>query len=230
MNVDATKNLATQAAHAGVKRFIFISTIGVHGATTAPGEKFSELSSIKPYNNYSLSKWEAEQELLAVASISKMEVTILRPPMVYGGRATGNFGRLLHVLDRNLPLPLASVRNLRSLVGVGNLTDFIVESIHNPAAANQIFTVSDGDDISTVELLEQISKAMGRRLKLFSIPVFILKLASYVIGKPGIYRQLGCNLQVDSLKARVLLGWAPKKSTKHGLQEAAHVFIQNKKS
>jgi nucleoside-diphosphate-sugar epimerase len=122
------------------------------------------------------------------------------------------------------------VRNLRSLVGVGNLTDFIVESIHNPAAANQIFTVSDGDDISTVELLEQISKAMGRRLKLFSIPVFILKLASYVIGKPGIYRQLGCNLQVDSLKARVLLGWAPKKSTKHGLQEAAHVFIQNKKS
>lgn len=221
INLDGTLNLARQAAEAGVTRFVFVSSIGVNGAQTVLGKPFSETDKPNPHNAYALSKWEAEQGLLRIAAETGMEVVIIRPPLVYGPDAPGNFGSLMRWLRLGVPLPLGAIHNQRSLVALDNLVDLIVTCLTHPAAANQTFLVSDGEDVSTTELLRRMGKAMGHPARLIPVPASILKLAAAMVGKRDVAQRLCGFLQVDIEKTRRLLGWSPPLSLDEGLRRAA---------
>ena len=219
MNVQATLALARNAAEAGVKRFVFISSIGVNGKHTTARQPFNESDQPAPHDAYALSKHEAELGLATLAKDSGMEVVILRPPLVYGAGAPGNFGRLLHWVRKGVPLPLGAVRNnRRSLVGLDNLVDLIVTCIDHPAAANQVFLAGDGEDLSTAELLERVGRAMGRRALLLPVPICLLQTGATMLGKGEMAQRLLGSLQVDITKAREVLGWTPPVSVDEGLQ------------
>ncbi|MDP1531527.1 MAG: SDR family oxidoreductase [Rhodoferax sp.] len=220
VNVDGTLNLAQQAVAAGVQRFVFVSSIGVNGVQSAPGKAFSEADQPNPHNAYALSKWEAEQGLLRVADETGMEVVIIRPPLVYGCGAPGNFGSLMRAVQRRWPLPLGAVHNQRSLVALDNLVDFIVTCITHPQAANQTFLVSDGQDLSTTELVRGMAKAAGVPARLLPVPVWVLQAGAKFLGKGEAVQRLCGNLQVDISKARELLGWVPPVSVEEGLRRA----------
>jgi nucleoside-diphosphate-sugar epimerase len=218
VNVDATLNLARQAAAAGVKRFIFISSIGVNGnQTTKP---FNENYLPAPHDTYAISKFEAEQGLKEIADQSVLEVTIIRPPLVYGHNAPGNFGSLMRWIGKGIPLPLGAIHNQRSLVGLDNLVDFIITCIDHPAAANQTFLVADGEDLSTTELLRRVGQAMGKPARLIPVPMSVLKFGASLLGKQAMAQRLCGNLQVDISKAREVLGWNPPVSVDEGLRRA----------
>ena len=221
VNVTGTLRLAQQAAAMGVQRFVFVSSIGVNGVESAPGKVFSEADKPNPHNAYALSKWEAEQGLLRIAAKTGMEVAIVRPPLVYGSGAPGNFGSLMRWLKRGIPLPLGAIHNQRSLVALDNLVDLIVTCLTHPAAANQTFLVSDGEDVSTTELLRRMGQAMGRPARLIPVPASWLKLAATLVGKPDVAQRLCGSLQVDIEKTRRLLGWTPPLSLDEGLRRAA---------
>ena len=221
VNGAGTLKLACQAVEAGVKRFVFVSSVGVNGLHTALGKPFSETDKPNPHNAYALSKWEAEQGLLRIAATTGMEVVILRPPLVYGPNAPGNFGSLMRWLQRYVPLPLGAIHNQRSLVALDNLVDLIVICLTHPAAANQIFLVSDDDDVSTTELLRRMGQAMGRPALLVPVPASWLKLAATLVGKQDMAQRLCSSLQVDIAKTRDLLGWRPPLSLDQGLKKAA---------
>jgi nucleoside-diphosphate-sugar epimerase len=223
VNVDGTLNLARQAAAAGVKRFVFISSIGVNGFQTAVGKPFSEADRPKPHNAYALSKWEAEQGLLQIAAETGLEVVIIRPPLVYGCNAPGNFGSLMRAVQRGWPLPLGAVHNQRSLVALSNLVDFIVTCITHPQAANQTFLVSDGQDLSTTELVRGMAQAAGVPARLLPVPVWALQAGASLLGKGDAVQRLCGNLQIDISKARSLLGWVPPVSVEEGLRQAIAV-------
>ena len=216
VNVDFTVNLARQGALAGVSRFIFISSIGVNG--TSNSYPFTESSEPEPSDAYSQSKWEAEQALWQVQRDTGMEIVVIRPPLVYGQNAPGNFGKLLHWVDKGIPLPLGAVRNQRSLVAVGNLVDLIITCIDHPAAANQVFLAGDGQDLSTTELLRGVANAMGRPSRLIPVPASLLMLGATLLGKKAVAQRLLGSLQVDISKARALLGWEPPISVEEGLR------------
>ncbi len=219
VNVAGTLALARQAAAAGVKRFIFISSIKVNGEMTLPGEPFTEQLVGLPTDPYGLSKFEAEQALLALAAECNMEVVIIRPPLVYGPGVKANFARMIKWVRAGIPLPLAAVDNRRSLVGLGNLSDFIRCVLTHPAAANQVFLVSDGQDLSTTELLRQIGGVVGVPARLFAMPDIMLRWAIRcpVFG-PQMQRLCG-SLQLDTSKATRLLQWAAPFSLHSGLQQ-----------
>lgn len=219
VNVAATENLASQAASAGVRRFIFCSTIGVNGRST-PARPFTEDADPKPEDAYAQSKLEAEQHLWAIGRETGMEIVVIRPPLVYGPGVRANFASLMAVARKGLPLPLASVNNRRSFVFVGNLTDLIVRCIDHPRAANQVFLVSDGDDLSTADLLSRVARAYGRRSNVFPFPVGLLQLGAAITGKAALAERLLASLQVDIGKARSVLGWSPPYSVDHGLRLA----------
>ena len=220
VNMDGTLNLARQAVDAGVKRFVFISSIGVNGAQTALGRSFSETNKPNPHNAYALSKWEAEQGLLRVADETGLEVVIIRPPLVYGYGAPGNFGALMRAVQRGWPLPLGTVCNRRSLVALDNLVDFIVTCITHPQAVNQTFLLSDGQDLSTTELVRGMAKAAGVPARLLPVPVWVLQTGATLLGKGNAVQRLCGNLQVDISKAKQLLGWVPPVSVDEGLRRA----------
>lgn len=220
VNVAGTLWLAKQAVAAGVRRFVFLSSIGVNGGQTAPGKPFSEADRPKPHNAYALSKWEAEQGLLCIADETRLEVVIIRPPLVYGFGAPGNFGSLMRAVQRSWALPLGAVHNQRSLVALDNLVDFIVTCTTHPQAANQTFLVSDGQDLSTSELVRGMAKAAGVPARLLPVPVWALQAGASLIGKGDVVQRLCGNLQVDILKARNLLGWVPPVSVEEGLRRA----------
>ncbi len=220
VNVAATMNLAKQAAASGcVRRIVFISSIGVNGTATGPAP-FSELDTPGPREDYAVSKLEAEQALRRVAAQSGPEIVIVRPPLVYGPNAPGNFGRLTRLVRRGIPLPLGAVDNRRSLVSLANLIDFIVTCIEHPCAANQTFLVSDGDDLSTTDLVRRMARAMGQRARLMPVPVPILMAGATLIGRREQALRLIGSLQVDISKARGVLGWAPRVSVDDGLRQA----------
>jgi nucleoside-diphosphate-sugar epimerase len=219
-NRDGTLNLAQQAVNAGVKRFVFISSIGVNGSQTAVGKPFSETDQSKPHNAYALSKWEAEQSLMQIAAETGLDVVIIRPPLVYGCNAPGNFGTLMRAVQRGWPLPLGAVHNQRSLVALDNLVDFIVTCITHPQAANQTFLVSDGQDLSTTELVRGMAQAAGVPARLLPVPVWALQAGATFLGKGESVQRLCGNLQVDISKARNLLGWVPPVSVSEGLRRA----------
>jgi nucleoside-diphosphate-sugar epimerase len=217
VNLDGTLNLARQAAASGVKRFVFISSIGVNGFQTAVGKPFSEAEKPKPHNAYALSKWEAEQGLMQIAAETGLEVVIVRPPLVYGFNAPGNFGSLMRAVQKGWPMPLGAVHNQRSLVALDNLVDFIITCINHPNAANQTFLVSDGQDLSTTELVRGMAKAAGVPARLLPVPVWALQAGASLLGKGDAVQRLCGNLLVDISKARNLLSWVPPVSLEEGL-------------
>ena len=223
VNVGGTLNLARQSAAAGVKRFVFISSIGVNGSQTVGGIPFNEAVQTKPHNAYALSKWEAEEGLMGIAAETKLEVVIIRPPLVYGCKAPGNFGSLTRAVQRGWPLPLGAVHNQRSLIGLDNLVDFIVNCTTHPQAANQTFLVSDGQDLSTTELVRGMALAAGVPARLLPVPVWALQAGASLLGKGDTVQRLCGNLQVDISKARSLLGWLPPVSVQEGLRRAMAV-------
>ncbi len=221
VNVQGTLNLARQAAAAGVRRFVFISSIKVNGESTQPGRLFAADDVPAPRDAYGISKMEAEQGLRQIADETGMEVVIIRPPLVYGPGVKANFAAMMRWLQRGVPLPFGAIHNQRSLVALDNLVDLIVLCLAHPSAANQTFLVSDGEDVSTSELLCRMGQAMGRPARLIPVPANLLKLAAALLGKSDVAQRLCGSLQVDITKTRQLLCWTPSLSLSEGLKKAA---------
>jgi nucleoside-diphosphate-sugar epimerase len=220
INVDVTINLANQAAAAGVKRFIFLSSIKVNGESTQPGCPFAADDEPRPQDPYGVSKYEAERELRKIAERTGMELVIIRPPLIYGPGVKGNFASIMRIVQYGLPLPLASITdNRRSLVALGNLVDLIVACISHLSAANQTFLVSDDEDVSTVELLRRMGLALKRPAKLFYTPNLLLQFGTALLNKSEIYQRLCGSLQVDITKTKELLNWKPPLSVDQGLMK-----------
>ena len=209
VNTEGTLNLARQAAEQGVSRFIFISSIKVNGEMTSIGQPFRTTDNTIPTDPYGLSKYEAEQGLLRIASETDMEVVIIRPPLIYGPGVKANFASMMKWVSKGVPLPLGAVYNNRSLVALENLIDFIIHCIAHPKAANEVFLVSDEEDISTTQLLKKVAKELGKKANLLPIPVSLMSFAATLIGKKSVAERLFGSLQVDSAKARDLLDWKP---------------------
>lgn len=219
VNVDATLNLARQAAAEGVNRFIFLSSVKVNGEETISGQKFNEQDAPEPQDPYGISKHEAEEGLRRLSTETGMEVVIIRPPLVYGPGVKGNFLSMIRSISKGIPLPLGAIHNQRSLVALDNLVDFIITCIDHPAAANQTFLVADGEDLSTTDLLRRVGLAMGKPARLFPLPAGLLKLGAALLGKKDVAQRLCGNLQVDISKAREILGWEPVISVENALKK-----------
>lgn len=215
-NTEGTLNLAHQAVNAGVSRFVFISSIGVVGNySTRP---LTEQDIPHPMEPYAISKFEAERGLSKIADETEMQVVIIRPPLVYGPGAPGNFNRLIRAASIGFPWPLGEVDNLRSFVSLDNLVDFIITCLEHPKAANQTFHISDGVDISTPDLLRLIGDNLGKRVRIFPIPLWMLRSAALLLGKKNEIERLCGTLQVDISKAFSLLEWEPPVSLDEGLR------------
>lgn len=229
VNVEGTLNLARQALAAGVRRFIYISSIKVNGEQTTPGRPFHADDAPAPEDAYGISKREAEDGIRALCDNTPMEYVIIRPPLVYGPGVKGNFAGMMRWLAKGVPLPLAAVDNRRSLVAVDNLVDLIQTGIAHPAAANRIFLVSDGDDLSTPDLLRRTAAALGTRARLLPIPTSCLHFAAHCVGKSAAAQKLCGSLQVDIQKNRQLLGWQPPVAVDQALRAAAQRYLETAK-
>jgi len=230
VNTNATLSLAQQAANADVKRFVFISSIKVNGESTALGKPFQNADARAPLDFYGQSKSEAEEQLLQLAETTGMEVVIIRPPLVYGPGVTANFASLLNLVSKRLPLPFGCItNNLRSLVSVTNLVDLIITCINHPKAANQVFLVSDDNDLSTAGMIQKMSNALGKVNKMLPIPLFFYRMVGKVFRKEDVINRLLGSLQVDISHTKNTLGWAPPQSLEDGFRETAEAFLKNKK-
>ncbi len=214
-NTDATLNLARQAAAAGVKRFVFISTIKVNGE--GRDAAYRETDPAVPDDAYAISKWEAEQGLQQIAADTGLEVVILRPPLVYGPGVKANFLRLLRAVRRGWPLPLGAIRNRRSLLYLGNFVDVIKTCAEHPDAAGQTFLLDDGQPVSTPDLVRAVARAMGRPARLLAVPVSVLEFMGTLLGKQAAVARLTGSLYVDGSFIRSRLGWAPPYTMQQGL-------------
>jgi len=224
VNVEGTLNLARQAAKAGVKRFVFISSIKVNGEVTSNHTPFTPDDSHIPTDPYGVSKYEAEQGLLKLAQEMAMEVVIIRPPLIYGSGVKANFQSMIQWLKKGIPLPFGAIHNQRSMVALDNFVDFIALCIYHPKAANQIFLISDGEDVSTTELLQKVWKALGRPTRLIPVPVALMRFAAGLFGKQAMADRLFGSLQVDSSKGRNLLGWKPVISMDEQLKKTVEAY------
>lgn len=225
VNVEGTLNLARQAAAAGVKSFIFISSIKVNGEGTAPGTSYKADDVPAPVDPYGISKMEAEQGLRVIAAETGMDVVIIRPVLVYGPGVKANFLSMMRWLNKGVPLPFGAIYNKRSLVALDNLVDLIVTCINHPAAANQTFLVSDGDDLSTSALLGKMAIALGKPARLLPLPSWVLELGAKLLGRRALAQRLCGSLQVDITKTRELLGWTPPHSVEEALRQTAEHFL-----
>lgn len=221
-NVDATLALAKRAVEAGVRRFVFMSTIKVNGEHTAPGGCFRPDDLPAPEDPYAISKWEAEQGLYAIAKNTGLEIVIVRPPLVYGPGAKGNFASLIQWINSGVPLPFGAVHNSRSMVALDNLVSFVglcADSDASPKAKGEVFLVSDGEDISTTELLHKVAHAYGCSVKLLPVPVGAMRFAAKLIGRADLVDRLLGFLTLDDSKAHDLLGWRPPASMDEQLRK-----------
>lgn len=225
VNVEGTLQLAEQAAKMGARRLIYLSSIKVDFDQTASAGCVNSLNKSFTKDPYAISKWEAEQALHEVSAKTSLEVVIIRPPLVYGPGVKGNFLSMLGWLNRGVPLPLGAIQNRRSLVGIDNLVNLIVTCIDHPAAANQIFLVSDGEDLSTTELVRQIGTALGTPARLIPVPATLLGLAARMAGKQEVAERLLGNLQVNISKTKETLGWAPLVSMEDGFKKTATWYL-----
>lgn len=207
-NTTFTLDLAKQAARSGVKRFVFMSSIAVNGIQTED-KPFLPEDSPAPVTDYGVSKHEAESGLFNIASHESMEVVVIRPPMVYGSGAPGNFEKLLNILDKGLPLPFLLINNKRSFIALENLLSFIILCITHKAAANQVFLVSDNEDMSTKEFIFKLGEASNKSAMLFPVPKVLLKIILIMLGKKAMFVQLCESLQIDNTKSQSLLSWSP---------------------
>lgn len=224
VNVDGTLALASRAAARGVRRFVFVSSIGVNGSETFT-RAFRADDAPAPHSPYAQSKMEAERALLELAVRTGLEVVIVRPPLVYGADAPGNFGALLRAVHRGIPLPLGAVQNKRSLVALDNLADLLAHCAQHPSAPGQVFLVSDDEDVSTPDLLRRMAAALACNAKLLPIPVGLLRGTARLLGKASAAQSLCSSLQVDIAKTRELLGWAPIIGLDEALARAARQFL-----
>lgn len=218
VNVAATINLARQAAAAGVKRFIFISSIKVNGEGTTLGKPYTAEDEPDATDPYGISKAEAEQQLRTLAASTGMEFVIVRPPLVYGFGVKANFAAMLQLAKKNLPLPLGAIHNSRSMVALDNLVDLIKTCIYHPKAANQTFLVSDDHDVSTTHLIALMVRAYGKTPRLLPVPVSCFKLLGKLTGKQALISRLCGDLQVDITKTKELLGWTPVITIEDGIK------------
>jgi len=221
VNTQGTINLAKQAVAAGVKRFIYLSSIKVNGekTTTIP---FHADDSANPLDPYAISKFEAEQQLLTLGQETGLEIVIIRPPLVYGPAVKGNFSRLISLVNKSIPLPLAKINNARSLVNIQNLCSLIQVCLDHPKAAGEVFLVSDGEDLSSSELFEKIAQALDKKNRLFYLPKGLLKLLTGIIGRQAEFQRLFDSLQVDISKNQQLLGWQPNVRVMQGIQKTVN--------
>jgi nucleoside-diphosphate-sugar epimerase len=224
VNVIGTLRLAEEAARCGVKRFIFFSSIKVNGESTKPGFSFSADDTPAPCDPYGVSKMEAEKGLLRLAEETGMEVVIIRPVLVYGPGVKSNFFSMMAWLCRGIPLPLRAIDNKRSLVALDNLVDLTSICIVHPRAANQIFLVSDGEDLSTPGLLTRMGKALDKPVRLFPVPTYVLEICAALFRRPAFAQRLCGSLQVDISKTCTLLEWRPPCSVDEALAKTASDF------
>ncbi|MCR4347999.1 MAG: SDR family oxidoreductase [Sulfuricaulis sp.] len=227
VNVVAVLNLARQAAAAGAGRFIFISSIKVNGEGTPLGRPYSADDAPAPIDPYGISKREAEDGLRQLAAETGMEVVIIRPPLVYGPGVKANFLSMMRWLSKGMPLPLGAIHNRRSLVALGNLVDLIVTCIEHPAAANETFLVSDGEDLSTTELLRRMGQMLGRPARLLPVSPWMLEAGAALLCKRTVLRRLCGSLQVDITKTRSRLSWSPPVSVDDALRATARHFLES---
>jgi nucleoside-diphosphate-sugar epimerase len=224
VNVAGTQRLAEQASALGVRRLVFLSSIGVLGIHTNGRGPFFVSDAPKPVEDYAISKWEAEQALMAVSAQTGLEVVVVRPPLVVGPGAKGNLLRLASLVARGLPLPLGAVHNQRSLVGLSNLVDVLRLCAVHPAAAGQTLLVSDGQDLSTPQLIRLMAEGMNRPARLLPVPVALLQAGGSLLGKRGEIDRLVGSLQVDSGYTQAQLGWTPPVSVEDGVREMAQWY------
>lgn len=227
VNVQGTLRLAEQAAQSGVRRFIYLSSIKVNGESTLPGRSYTADDQPAPLDPYGVSKLEAEQALQALSAKTGMEVVIIRPVLVYGPGVKANFRSMMSWLNRGVPLPLGAITNKRSLVALDNLVDLIVTCIHHPAAANQVFLVSDDEDLSTSDLLRRMALALGRPARLLPLPMWLLSGSAHLLGKSALSQRLCGSLQVDIEKTKALLEWTPAISVDGALAKTAKDFLEH---
>jgi nucleoside-diphosphate-sugar epimerase len=219
VHVEITRRLAEQAVASGVRRFVFLSSVKVNGESTdGLPRPFEARNDAKPRDPYGISKWEAEQALWEVSAKTGLEVVVVRPPLVYGPGVKGNLARLLKLVRSGVPLPLGAVKNRRSLIGLDNLVDLLIRCVDHPEAAGQTFLLSDGEDLSTPDLLRYMAAAMGRSARLFPVPVSLLRLAGSALGKRAEIDRLVGSLQIDSSHTRRVLGWTPPVSVQEGIR------------
>ena len=229
INVDCTLNLAHQAARAGVKRFIYMSSIKVNGEFTISGKSFAAQDQPMPHDVYGISKYEAELGLRVIANKFGMELVVIRPPLVYGPGVKANFLSMMNWLQHGIPLPLGGVKkNRRSFVFIDNLVDIIVTCINHPVAANQTFLVSDDEDLSAADLLDRIAWALGRPSNLISVPAPLIIIVAKLFGRSDIAQRLCGSLQVDIKKTKDLLNWSPPMTINEGLRQTAEHFLRIK--
>ena len=229
-NVDVTKRLAQSAARTGVKRMILMSSVKVNGESTTIDSPFTSQDIPNPQDPYGRSKTEAEQTLWDVASTSGLEGVVIRPPLVYGPGVRANFASLIGIVDRGIPLPLGSIRNKRSFVSVDNLIDCIETTLQTPNAGGQTFLVSDGQDLSTPELIRAIASSLHKSPMLIPIPTALLKLAATTAGKRNAYDRLCGSLTVDIALTKQKLSWTPPFTVQDSLQRTVDAFIQSKEA
>lgn len=226
VNVEGTLNLARQAVSAGVKRFVFISSIKVNGESTPLNEPYTAEDTPAPVDPYGISKYETEEGLRSLAIETGLEVVIIRPALVYGPGVKANFLSMIRWLNRGVPLPFGTIHNKRSLIALDNFVDLIITCIEHPAASNQIFLASDGEDLSSTELLQRVGLSLGRPARLVPVPVDILNLAARLLGKRNVAQRLLGSLQVDITKTRDLLGWTPPMGVDEALRKTAEGFLK----
>lgn len=221
INTEYTKFLAKQASEAGVRRFIFLSSIKVNGESTSDTNNlkiFTNTDMPYPDDNYSISKFEAEKALWDIASNTGLEVVIVRAPLVYGFDVKGNLKNLMKLIQFRVPLPFSLIKNKRSLIGIDNLVNLLVRCIDHPDAKGKTFLVSDDEDLSTPKLIKYIELAMGRKSRMFPFPTGLLKIISYIIGRQTEMNRLISNLQVDCEYTKKTLNWSPPVSAKEGIR------------
>ena len=218
INVEGTKKLAKQAASMGVKRLVFISSIGVNGLFTNSYDFFSYSDVPNPTENYSISKYEAEQALFEISKNTGLEIVIIRSPLVYGQSVPGNLKRLIKLINLRIPLPFDGIKNKRSYIGVDNLVDLIIQCIDHSEARGKIFLASDGKDLSTPELIRLIASSMGRKANLLSVPLLVLKFLGLIFGKREEINKLTGSLRVDSNYTKEILNWTPPISVEEGFK------------
>jgi nucleoside-diphosphate-sugar epimerase len=228
VNVLGTEKLANSAVKAGVKRFIFLSTVKVNGEfSRRDSSGFTEQDFPNPQDAYAVSKWETEQLLNRISQKSNLEVVIVRSPLVYGPGVKANYLRLMKYIEMGLPLPFKSVKNLRSYVSLTNLVDFLILCLENQNVAGETFLVSDNEDISTAQLIQKISYQMNRIIRLYPFPIVMLKVCAYLIGKQAAIDRLCGDLQVDISKAKKQMGWIPPYSIDIGIKDTVNWYLGN---
>jgi UDP-N-acetyl-alpha-D-quinovosamine dehydrogenase len=228
VNTAGTLRLAKQAAGAGVRRFVYLSSIKVNGEQTFPGRPFTETDAPRPADAYGVSKFEAELALRDIAQETGMQVVVIRPPLIYGPGVKANFASMMRWVYSRVPLPLGAIDNRRSFVGLDNIVDLIITCANHPAASNQTFIAGDGEDLSTTQLLQRLGRALGHRANLIPVPAAILRACFGMLGKGEMAQRLCGSLQVDISKSRNVLGWNPPRRVDEGLQSVAADFLSRR--